>query len=444
MRVPGHSVRIRTVATSVAVLACMAMQAQSRLVLNDGGWVRIDNGAWVVIENPQPNAITTLGSGGNILSEGEFDRVRWQIRNSTGTYVVPFTSASGVRMPLTYTVLGGGSNEPTASVCFSTYNHAAAGIPLGNAWNNDLYRPSDVTHMNSYNAPSVPNSENAVDRFWIIDPGVAGFAYGTRPSIVLDLTYDASAVPGEVTAGNAFASTDPVGAQRFNPVAGLWGDFLPAGAFVPGTPSAVLGVAVPATEFHRSWTLANILDPLPVELMLFDARCQGESVVLEWTTATETNSSHFVIEHSADGTRFSELGRLPAAGTSNSVREYRWQAPVSAGLTYFRLRQVDLDGSEATAWVRAVDCGAGNGTAILNAWDAGSVWHVMVTSEYEAPAELHLLDAAGRLIFQERLMLHRGVTTSTLPKPSLAAGIHVIRLITANAVDSRRVNFLAP
>lgn len=427
---------------AMLILACPATEvsAQARLVINNNAWVRVENGAWVVIENPATTGIQTLGTGGNIRSEGEFNRIRWQIRNNVGSYVVPFTSAAGVKMPLTYTVTGAGSNDATASICFSTYNFANVGVPLADGWNNDLYKPTDVTHMDSFNAPSVPNSQNAVDRFWIIDPGASGFAYGTRPSISLDFVYDATPFPGEVTTGNAIGPTDPVGAQRFNGPAGLWGDFLPAGTFNPGAPSSVTGATAGPADFFRSWTLANFSEPLPVELLGFGADCNGSGVRLRWSTATERNSSHFVVERGVDGTEFEPVGRVEAAGSSQSVINYSYEDGTTVGMHYFRLRSVDLDGTWTLGPIISVDCTSSRTTEIVNAWDTGSSLELIINSALEEVAGLQVLDMSGKLVLERSLTLYNGTVQVSVSRSDLAAGIYMLRLGTGRGTHVRRVN----
>lgn len=85
--------------------------------------------------------------------------------------------------------------------------------------------------------------------------------------------------------------------------------------------------------------------PLPVELLTFSAQEVGETVRLDWSTATETGSSHFVVERSAKADQYEEVGSLPAAGFSQSTTQYGLidQQPFG-GSSYYRLKQVDLNG----------------------------------------------------------------------------------------------------
>jgi hypothetical protein len=92
--------------------------------------------------------------------------------------------------------------------------------------------------------------------------------------------------------------------------------------------------------------------PLPVELMAFTARWSNGRAELSWSTASEKNSSHFVVERSTGSeTSFRAIGVVAAAGSSSTAQQYKWNdadaAKQHATTLYYRLRQVDKDDSEA-------------------------------------------------------------------------------------------------
>jgi hypothetical protein len=86
--------------------------------------------------------------------------------------------------------------------------------------------------------------------------------------------------------------------------------------------------------------------PLPVELTAFRATAAGVAVDLTWNTASEKNNAGFEVERSADGEAFAGLARVAGAGASQTPRSYHYRdaAPLS-GVSYYRLRQVDADGT---------------------------------------------------------------------------------------------------
>jgi parallel beta-helix repeat protein len=87
-------------------------------------------------------------------------------------------------------------------------------------------------------------------------------------------------------------------------------------------------------------------DAVPVELTGFTAIIRDESVLLNWTTATEKNNQGFSIEKSYDKTKWTEIGFIPGAGTTVSPAYYSYidRVPLS-GSNYYRLKQIDNNGN---------------------------------------------------------------------------------------------------
>ncbi len=90
-------------------------------------------------------------------------------------------------------------------------------------------------------------------------------------------------------------------------------------------------------------------DPLPVQLASFTASVSGGSrVELRWTTVTETNNYGFRVQKSgAEAGTYSTLegSFVPGGGTTITPRSYSFTDVTSAGLWYYRLEQIDLDGT---------------------------------------------------------------------------------------------------
>ncbi|WP_192579148.1 T9SS type A sorting domain-containing protein [Dyadobacter aurulentus] len=92
---------------------------------------------------------------------------------------------------------------------------------------------------------------------------------------------------------------------------------------------------------------AGSCNNLPVVLTDFDAKEENGTVLLSWTTASEVNNLGFELERSSDGKRFFRIGFV-AAKPGNGTREYQFTdlEPESAK-QYYRLRQIDRDGTFA-------------------------------------------------------------------------------------------------
>ncbi|HBX50572.1 MAG TPA: hypothetical protein DEH02_05815 [Bacteroidales bacterium] len=97
-------------------------------------------------------------------------------------------------------------------------------------------------------------------------------------------------------------------------------------------------------------------NPLPVELLKFSAKPNGEDVDLSWSTASETNNDYFTIERTSDFENIQEIAEVDGAGNSNVFLEYRYidEEPLT-GISYYRLKQTDFDGkSTYSDWVSVI------------------------------------------------------------------------------------------
>ncbi len=175
------------------------------------------------------------------------------------------------------------------------------------------------------------------------------------------------------------------------------------GVYVGGSliPSATVGPTAftspsGSTLNFLGWLRDDAPVPLPVQLVAFAAASVGPSAVrLSWTTATEAHSARFEVERSPDGQHFASIGQVPAAGSSSTPRSYGLTdaaLPAGASLLYYRLRQLDQDGTTTYSPVRSVGLAPVPGL-VLYPNPAQATTTLLGT----APgAAVQLLDALGR------------------------------------------------
>ncbi|HMU15775.1 MAG: hypothetical protein JST41_12410 [Bacteroidetes bacterium] len=406
---------------------------------------------YMVIDNDAANAITQLAAGnGNIKSEHQNNRIRWrhQVGPLAVNYVIPWTTASNVKIPLTISKTAGTATHDSASFVLATFNHQVwAGSNANTMWQNVNYMPTGVTHMNDFYLGSVDNSENAVNRFWIIDPKHPGYAYTTAPNATMtftnnDLDIDVGGAPG--VNDDVLTTASQLQAQRFNPGVNKWGDYQsdPLGsawASLGGGRSQVSGVVVTNPDFFRSWTLSSITDPLPVELTAYNAACDGGKVKVTWTTASEIGTDRYVIEKSANAMEWAPIGEVAAAGNSTSQITYTYYDEDVRGMAYYRLSQVDVNEQVNVLPVMVAGCDATN-TEINNAWDDGALLNVVVSSTDAYVYDLVLTDMQGRTILNAGSQaINPGYTTLRVNKNGIATGLYMVMLQNSQDVMTRRV-----
>lgn len=170
----------------------------------------------------------------------------------------------------------------------------------------------------------------------------------------------------------------------------------------PGTYS----VSVSAIQGCSS--MLNILlpapNPLPVELLFFRGKQVQQQVMLEWATASESFSSHYIIERFSHANQWERLDSVSAAGFSTGFNHYQTMdtAPLS-GPGHYRLQQVDLDGLTEVFDEIQVSFDPPQKTASIrmvpNPFDPQSgVSPILHIIDVEANGRVDIIDASGKQI----------------------------------------------
>ena len=98
---------------------------------------------------------------------------------------------------------------------------------------------------------------------------------------------------------------------------------------------------------------------LPVELLSFTAKTgDNKTVNLTWKTASERNNSHFILERSDDNQKYESIKQIKGSGTSASAQNYQFTDDVDnlvRNVLYYRLQQVDFDGTTTYSKIVSVD-----------------------------------------------------------------------------------------
>ncbi len=94
---------------------------------------------------------------------------------------------------------------------------------------------------------------------------------------------------------------------------------------------------------------------LPIELVYFHAEAKGDRVMLTWKTVAEINNDYFTVERSIDGMNWESVIEVQGEGNSSEARFYeaRDDRPYP-GLSYYRLKQTDFDGTSTYSNITAV------------------------------------------------------------------------------------------
>lgn len=176
--------------------------------------------------------------------------------------------------------------------------------------------------------------------------------------------------------------------------------------------------------------------PVPVELLQFSGYAKENENILEWSTASEENVSHFVIERSIDGKQAVEmLGKQQAVGFSLETQHYQYadQQPLPVG--YYRIRSVDYDGTEEPFnWIFIENKPTSNNLQVSPVPFTNELM-VEMNSARNEQAQIEIWTMDGKQVLSEQAMIEAGDNKIALQVDHLKSGIYLLRLVVNNKVQ---------
>lgn len=205
-----------------------------------------------------------------------------------------------------------------------------------------FYANPQVVYNNNL-APTL--SSISACEYWILDRSPATSTATTS----VTLTWDGNSCP-------AIPQVSDTRVAHFDLV--TWQDEGNGGN--TGTTAAGTVTSAAAVTYFSPFTIGLIpATPLPIQLIRFDGTCKENTVLLNWSTASETDNDYFTIERSTDGISFSAIGNRDGAGNSMQVLHYHFEdTDPFAGMNYYRIKQTDYNGQFAYSGIIAVDAKA--------------------------------------------------------------------------------------
>ncbi|HET6224901.1 MAG TPA: G8 domain-containing protein [Bacteroidia bacterium] len=138
---------------------------------------------------------------------------------------------------------------------------------------------------------------------------------------------------------------------------------------------------------------------LPIELLNFDAKANGDKVEANWATASEHNNDFFTLERSADGVTFEKIKNIPGAGNSERVLKYEEtdDSPLK-GVSYYRLKQTDFDGQSSYSQIVPVEFNSNtNASVVYNTTEQNSA-SLSYNLLSNSLVTVEIIDVSGKLV----------------------------------------------
>ncbi|UFH53551.1 T9SS C-terminal target domain-containing protein [Spirosoma sp. KNUC1025] len=173
---------------------------------------------------------------------------------------------------------------------------------------------------------------------------------------------------------------------------------------------------------------------LPVNLTTFSGQwLEATGTQLHWATSWETNNDHFEVQRSADAKSFETIGRLAGKGTTNEHTEYSFTDDhMPEAINYYRLKQVDLDGSVHLSNIISVSHQPDNSSAKLSVWPSPATGPLTLQlSSGKAIQQVTVYDLHGRKL-SSQLSPQSTVDVSGLP-----TGAYILDVLTQDGQHQR-------
>jgi hypothetical protein len=185
----------------------------------------------------------------------------------------------------------------------------------------------------------------------------------------------------------------------------------------------------------------NISGALPITLIDFSGYYDNGSDYLQWKTATETDNAYFDVQKMTTNGEFQSIGTVKGAGTSNIEHSYSLVDPSPlAGVNYYRLRQVDIDGnfsfsniiSIATPMTEAI-------TVSIYPNPAKNYVNISINSTESYTGMLTVTDIIGNVVYQNAIASGEGPTQTGIDISGYGQGQYIIRFTSSAMTTTCRV-----
>jgi hypothetical protein len=169
-------------------------------------------------------------------------------------------------------------------------------------------------------------------------------------------------------------------------------------------------------------------------LISFNANCNANNQVdIDWSTASENQSSHFLIERSENGMQWVALGVVSAAGNSNEVLRYHLvdEHPINS-INYYRLTQFDFDGQSELFEVVTSLCQKASTSLQIVSFPNPSNSEFRIVFEYaditKPTGEIRVLNMHGQTVHLQEHVFNTAINEVVISNRTLMPGMYSIHI----------------
>jgi hypothetical protein len=183
---------------------------------------------------------------------------------------------------------------------------------------------------------------------------------------------------------------------------------------------------------------------LPVNIFNFGGMIKNSQAYLNWSTAVESNNKGFYVERSKDGKDFASIGFVNGKGNTSQITNYSYTdaglKDVNVSKTYYRLKQVDIDGKSAYSNVieLSLDNLANGGKWKLYPNPVKDHATIEVNLETASKVKAQLISRDGKILSNtDKGVLNEGTQQFYINTQTIAKGSYILRVTIGDKTYSQ-------
>lgn len=199
-----------------------------------------------------------------------------------------------------------------------------------------------------------------------------------------------------------------------------------------GSEGVITGSSIADATTGASPNGFSSLGTLPVVFAGFNLARQNTAILVDWSTATESNSQYFEIQRSYDGSNWMTITTVNAAGNSAAVKTYSYTDRTATGtVIYYRIRQVDLDGRSVLTAVRTIKLTEAD-TKVKIASGGNNNLYLHFADQVKGAVSVKLISMSGQVVSSSTLT--NPVGQQLLPVNVTLKGMYMVAVTDGNGL----------
>lgn len=181
----------------------------------------------------------------------------------------------------------------------------------------------------------------------------------------------------------------------------------------------------------------------PVELTSFNVILDGNSIQVIWETVSEENNEMFIVQRSYNGIDFESIYEVTGSGTTTETKNYNVEDKgvnllAEANFVYYRLMQIDYDGSFSFSETVSVKLDSKGGFVINNIVAQEADVSVYYLAEKEGTVDVSIFDMSGRVIGKLVNNTSEGYNSVTIPVEFAAKGMYFVNITDGQTILTQK------